>query len=136
MTGPILSDFSSFQLISNAPEMPVDRLPLFCAASDVAEAHVRAMAVPQAGGKRFLLCGGAFNWGAAVQHIAQSFPDLKSRLPKGWEESVIKTQDSYAVLDTSFAKDVLHLTFDTWEKTLDVCIEDLLHLESLPQWDA
>lgn len=114
--------------------MPVDRLPLFCSVLDVATAHVRALAVPEAGGKRFLLCGGAFNWGSAVQYIATHFPELQARLPAGWQDATTKTQESYAQLDTTYAKQLLGLDFISWQQTLDECIRDLLHLESLPQW--
>lgn len=116
--------------------MPGDRLPLFCSAPDVAQAHVKALSVPDAGGKRFLLCGGAFNWGAAAHYIAEKYPQLKSRLPQGWEEAPSKGYESYAHLDTTFATDLLGLQFESWQHTLDVCIQDLLHLEKLPQWQS
>jgi len=45
-------------------ECPGNRLPLFCATEDVAEAHRRVIECQedQVRGKRFLLCGGSFTW--------------------------------------------------------------------------
>lgn len=116
--------------------MPGDRLPLFCHVSDVAEAHVRALSHPQAGGKRFLLCGGAFNWALGASYIAEHYPQLRERLPKGWEKAEKKGQEAYARLDTTLAEEILEMKFKGWEEMLKDCIDDLLKLEQKPEWDA
>jgi nucleoside-diphosphate-sugar epimerase len=54
--------------------MPGDRLPLFCHARDVADAHVRWLDSDTAGQQRYLLWGGAFNWAMAAEHIARTKP--------------------------------------------------------------
>jgi len=99
-----------YKLISNEPEFPGDRLPLFAHVTDVADAHVLALTKPNAGGKRFLLQGkGVLTWGNAVEYIATQHPDLVSRLPKGWQAAVKdkKGEDQYAKLDTTLAEDNL-----------------------------
>lgn len=118
--------------------MPEDRLPLFCHARDVADAHVLAIRhYPQSAGTRYLLQGGTFTWAQAVHYIAQSHPDLKSRLPKGWESADpnAKREGDFAKLDTTKARKVLGMQeFRDWRSTLDECVDDLLKLEKTPGW--
>lgn len=124
-----------YGLITNAQQMPEDRLPLFCHARDVADAHVRAMANKDAHGQRFLLCGGKFNWAMAVNHIAETFPDLKSRLPNGWEQAQSKPVSEYASLDTEPAERVLGMKFKDWKQTLNESVDSLLQLEKQQDWE-
>lgn len=116
--------------------MPDDRLPLFCDVDDVGAAHVLALTSADVSNKRVLLWGGSFNWSAAVHYIAKKYPELKKRLPRGWEESTPKGDESYAALDTTLAKQALGIKFKTWEQTLDDCVEDLLKLEKSEQWES
>lgn len=119
--------------------MPDDRLPLFCHARDVADAHTLALShLPKSAGHRYLLQGGTFNWAMAVHHIAESHPQLKERLPKGWEESdsEAKPVTDYASLDTDKARELLGIKeFKSWRETLDECVDDLLELEKRPGWN-
>lgn len=48
---------------------------------DVALAHVRAMTVPEAGGKRFYVVGGHFSNKQLADIIRHSYADLADRLP-------------------------------------------------------
>ena len=126
-----------YTLISSAEEMPGDRLPLFCHAADVAAAHVRWLSSTTASPQRYLLFGGAFNWAMAAEYIAESRPDLKDRLPKGWEQAVAEKKDpeaSYAVLDCTPAKEELKMTFQDWKITLDDSLNSLLNLEQNSDW--
>ncbi|KAK0527827.1 hypothetical protein OC834_002104 [Tilletia horrida] len=126
-----------YQMIASAETFPGDRLPLFAHVTDVADAHVLALSKPEAGGKRFLLQGsGVLTWGNAALHISTKHPELKSRLPKGWEEAVQnrKGEDQYAKLDTSYARDILGISFKDWEETLEDALQSLLELEKRPEW--
>ena len=126
-----------YTLISSAAEVPGDRLPLFCHARDVADAHVRWLTSASASSQRYLLSGGAFNWAMAVEHIAETRPDLKHRLPKGWEQAVAEKKDpktSYATLDCSPAEKELGMTFRDWKTTLDDSLDSLLELEKSKDW--
>jgi len=50
---------------------------------DVADAHVRAMTMPEAAGERFLAAG-RFMWMAEVADVLrENFPDYRKKLPKG-----------------------------------------------------
>lgn len=119
--------------------MPADRLPLFCHARDVADAHVRALTKHSRGasGRRFLLCGGKFNWAMAVHFIAETRPELRSRLPKGWEEAKPEATptSNYANLDTSASEEVLGMQFRDWQTTLGETVDSLLELERGEGWE-
>lgn len=125
-----------YGLLSSAEGMPEDRLPLFCHARDVADAHVRAISNKEAHGRRFLLCGGKFNWAMAVNHIAQTRPELKSRLPDGWDKAVSKPVSEYVTLDTKPAEEILGMTFRGWQQTLDDSIDSLIQLEQRKDWNT
>lgn len=120
-----------YNLISSASEMPVDRLPLFCNARDVGDAHVLASEKPNAMGKRYLLCGGKFTWAHAVKYIAEQYPDLQHRLPKGWKEATTQLRDLGTIvnLDTTPAETILGLHFKDWQATLKESLDSLLELE-------
>jgi len=49
---------------------------------DLAEAHLRALEVPQAGGQRFLF-GSHFDYQAAADALRANVPELKERIPEG-----------------------------------------------------
>jgi nucleoside-diphosphate-sugar epimerase len=126
-----------YNLINSAEEMPADRLPLFCHAADVGEAHVRWLSSSTAKPQRYLLFGGAVNWATAVEYIAEKRPELKSRLPKGYEQAIKEKKDpktSYASLDCTPAEKELNMKFKDWQVTLDDSLDSLLELEQRPQW--
>ncbi|KAI2628448.1 NAD(P)-binding protein [Hypoxylon sp. NC1633] len=80
---------------------------------EVAAAHVRALQVPEAAGKRFLV-GQGFRYQAAVDFAREEVPALAARLPVGrtgeWE-------DAYAV-DGSLATRVLGLRYGSLRDTV------------------
>ncbi|UZJ52813.1 hypothetical protein CBS101457_002133 [Exobasidium rhododendri] len=126
-----------YTLISSADAMPDDRLPLFCHASDVGDAHVRWLSSKTASPQRYLLFGGRFNWAMAVQHISETRPDLRERLPKGYEKAILDKKnpnESYATLDCTPAKEELHISFKGWKETLDDSLDSLLSLEKNKDW--
>ncbi|EST04638.1 NAD-dependent epimerase/dehydratase [Kalmanozyma brasiliensis GHG001] len=127
-----------YNLVNNADAMPEDRLPLFCHARDVGDAHVAASEKPEGMGSRWLLCGGKFTWAHAVKFIAETYPELKDRLPKGWEESVKELRDpgTIADLDTKPAETKLGIQFKDWQTTLKECIDNLLELEKRSDWKS
>lgn len=125
-----------YGLVSSADQMPEDRLPLFCHARDVGDAHVAAAEKEGGMGRRYLLCGGKFTWAHAVKFIAEQYPDLESRLPKGWKEASgnLKDVNEIASLDTKPAEQVLGMKFRDWQTTLKESLDSLLELEKRPDW--
>lgn len=103
-----------YALIQSLDEMPGDRLPLFCNARDVGDAHARWLESDTASQERYLLFGGTFSWAMAVDYIAQTKPELKNRLPKGYEQAIEtnkKGPKDYAFLNTTPAQKELKMTF-------------------------
>ncbi|PWY96882.1 NAD(P)-binding protein [Testicularia cyperi] len=126
-----------YGLVSRADEMPEDRLPLFCHARDVADAHVAATEKPNGMGQRYLLCGGKFTWAHAVQFIAEHYPDLQPRLPHGWQSACQSLRDLNTIsnLDTSPAQSTLDIHFKDWQQTLKETLDSVLLLEKRPDWN-
>ncbi|PWN41849.1 NAD(P)-binding protein [Ceraceosorus guamensis] len=131
-----------YGLISGAEAMPENRLPLFCNAQDVAQAHVAYFAIPSPPKtRRYLLSGPEpYTWELAVGQIAEDHPELKSRLPKGWESVAItdpsQLEGKYATLDTSLAQKELGIEFKNWSTTLKETLTSLLSLEESSDWKA
>ncbi|KAI6083677.1 NAD(P)-binding protein [Hypoxylon rubiginosum] len=106
----------SVQLLNNM--IDADAVPAFdfggyADSREVAAAHVRALEVPEAAGKRFLV-GQDFRYQAAADIARETVPELKTRLPVGnpgeWE-------DAYHV-DGSLATRVLGLKYGTLRDTV------------------
>ena len=125
-----------YGLISSADQMPEGRLPLFCHARDVGDAHVAATEKEGGMGKRYLLCGGKFTWAHAVKFISEEYPELQDRLPKGWKDASGNLRDvgEIASLDTKPAETVLGLKFRDWQTTLKGSLDSLLELEKGAGW--
>ncbi|GAC99752.1 potential oxidoreductase [Pseudozyma hubeiensis SY62] len=125
-----------YNLVSSADSMPEDRLPLFCHARDVGDAHVAATEKDGGMGERYLLCGGKFTWAHAVKFISEQYPELQDRLPKGWKEAVtnLRDLDTIATLDTKPAQTKLGLNFKDWQTTLKQSLDSLLELEKRADW--
>lgn len=60
---------------------PTGPLYLFVDVRDAAEAHVRAMELPEASGQRFMLVGGVFSNKRIADIIRELYPELRDRLP-------------------------------------------------------
>lgn len=125
-----------YGLVAGADQMPEDRLPLFCHARDVGDAHVAATERDGGMGRRYLLCGGKFTWAHAVGFIAAEYPQLQDRLPKGWKEASesLRDLDSIASLDTKPAEQTLGIRFRDWQTTLRQSLDSLLELEQRFDW--
>ncbi|KAI9816377.1 MAG: methylglyoxal reductase (NADPH-dependent) gre2 [Phylliscum demangeonii] len=89
---------------------------------DVAEAHVKAMEIAEAAGKRFLVSPGHFSYRQVADIVRENFPDLRSLLaPKDAPGGDFPEGGMYDV-DSSRTKEVLHIKF----RTLKECIVDLI----------
>ncbi|XXG95842.1 hypothetical protein Hte_002113 [Hypoxylon texense] len=90
---------------------------------EVAAAHVRALEVPEAAGKRFIV-GQDFRYQAAVDVARETVPALKDRLPAGtpggWEE-----EEAYHI-DGSRAARVLGLKYGTLKDAITDTFVQLL----------
>ncbi|KAI1777173.1 NAD(P)-binding protein [Hypoxylon cercidicola] len=93
---------------------------------EVAAAHVRALATPEAAGKRFVV-GQDFRYQAAVDIARETLPELRGRLPAGtpgaWE-------DAYHI-DGSRAARVLGLRYGTLRDTITDTYVQLLRAREI-----
>jgi len=84
---------------------------------DVALAHVRAMTVPEAGGKRFYVVGGHFSNKQIADIIGDKFSGCRSGLPDGTVDDI---PDNVMQFNNSRSREVLGLTYrGLWESVVD-----------------
>jgi nucleoside-diphosphate-sugar epimerase len=75
---------------------------------DLAEAHVKAIEVPEAAGKRFFITAGHFSNKDLADTIIEAFPDLAKELPAKPESDLPADVFNY---NNSRSKDILGLTY-------------------------
>ncbi|CAG9990536.1 unnamed protein product [Clonostachys byssicola] len=90
---------------------------LFTDVRDLALAHVRAIEVPEAGGKRFFLVAGHCSHKQIVDGLRKTHPELSSRLPENPRDDF--PSDVYGY-DNLRAREILGIEF----KPLQECIKD------------
>ncbi|KAI0378924.1 NAD(P)-binding protein [Hypomontagnella monticulosa] len=95
-------------------------------AREVAFAHVRALEVPEAAGKRFVV-GQDFRYQRAVDVAREKFPEIRERLPKGNEG---EWEPAYHI-DGSEATRVLGLKYGTLEDTVALTYAQLIKAREL-----
>lgn len=99
--------------------LPPTALPLWVDVRDVALAHVRAMEVENAGGKRFFTTAGFCSNAELANIIWDNFPELREMLPEpinfGGEPNPALKSFGY---DTSRAEEILRLEWTPYEKTI------------------
>jgi nucleoside-diphosphate-sugar epimerase len=84
---------------------------------DIALAHVRAIEVPEAAGKRFFITAGYWSTSDAIEIIRKNFPDLAGNLMEHPESDLPK--DIFKI-DNSRGKKILGLEY----RSLEECIVD------------
>lgn len=90
---------------------------------DVALAHVRAIEVPEAGGKRFFVVAGYFSNKDIIDIVRDSNPELESKLPpKDFESDLPK---NIYEIDNRRSKDVLGLKYKPLRETVEDTVSSL-----------
>lgn len=105
-------------------ELPATGTFLWVDVRDVALAHVRAIEVAEAGGKRFFVTNGFFSNKDLADIIRESHPQLESKLPPKDASS-----DSPAQLydyDNSRSREVLGISYHPLKKTVADTVDSLL----------
>jgi nucleoside-diphosphate-sugar epimerase len=98
---------------------------------DVALAHVRAMTVPEAGGKRFYVVGGYFSNPRIAGIIRRRFPELCERgllPPRELAEDMEDFPEDHWAFDNSRSKDVLGLDYRGLEESVVDAVKSILKL--------
>lgn len=97
---------------------------------DVAIAHIRAMELPEASGKRFFLINGYHTNKEIAQVIAQISPDLKTKLPSDIEdmaEDIPPPGERYRY-DNTQSKKVLGVQYTPFDVTIKDTVNSLVKL--------
>jgi nucleoside-diphosphate-sugar epimerase len=90
---------------------------LFTDVRDLALAHMRAIEVPEAGGKRFFITAGYYSNKRIVDTIRETHPEIAPRLPQNPDDDFAKDVYEY---DNSRARELLGIEF----RSLRDCISD------------
>ncbi|KAK1702731.1 ketoreductase [Colletotrichum lupini] len=111
--------------------LPPTGLPLWVDVRDVALAHVRAMEVQGAGGKRFLTTAGFYSNEEMANALWNSFPSMREKLPEpgsyGGAPSPALRSFGY---NTSRAKEILGLQWTPYERTV---VDSTISLDGLEE---
>lgn len=92
---------------------------------DLALAHVKALEIPEAGGKRFLLTAGHYSNSEIAQIIKAKFPELADKLPQDLTSD--KPEDVYGY-DNSRSKELLGIQYRSLEESVVDTVKSLLAL--------
>jgi nucleoside-diphosphate-sugar epimerase len=135
--GPVVHHLATLDSINTSNERVVkltrgewkDEIPtahpisIWIDVRDLAEAHVRAMERPEAGGKRLFVTAGYFSHRELVDAVRKNFPELQDRLPDpslpGGEMS---PPDKIFKIDNEETNKVLGIKW----RTVDECMVDLV----------
>lgn len=96
---------------------------------DVALAHVRALMMPEAGGKRFYVVGGYFSNKRLADVIRDRHPELISKLPSGEGAKDDFPEDVYG-FDNSRSREVLGIEYRGLEESVDDTVVSILEWQS------
>jgi nucleoside-diphosphate-sugar epimerase len=108
-------------------ELPPTGTFLFTDVRDLALAHVRAIEVPEAGGKRFFITAGHYSNKKIVDMIKETHPELASRLP---ENPIDDFPDDVYGYDNSRARNILGIEFRSLRESIGDTVTSLLTWEA------
>lgn len=116
--------FSDFAQGNSKNEPPATDNFLYVDVRDVALAHVKAIEVAEAGGKRFFVATGFVNNKEIADTIRETHPQLESKLPSkdGSSES---SAPPYS-FDNSRSRELLGIQYLPWKKTVADTVDSLL----------
>ncbi|KAF7716202.1 NAD dependent epimerase/dehydratase family protein [Penicillium ucsense] len=134
--GPIVSYLNSLDAINTSNQrmrnivqgqfkdaIPPTGMWLFVDVRDVALAHVRAIEVAEAGGKRFLVAAGFFSNKVLVEAVRETHPELESKLPpKDYPDDF--PSELYEI-DNSQSKKILGMEYRPLKETVADTVKSL-----------
>lgn len=136
--GPMVHYFKSLDSINTSNERVRDMIQgnmkdklsptgifIWVDVRDVALAHVRAIEVPEAAGKRFFCTAGFYSNAEIADVIKKNFPDLRDRLPASYESDLDMDKKPFEI-DNSRSKQVLGLKYRSIEESITDAVKSLL----------
>ncbi|KAH7091796.1 putative dihydroflavonal-4-reductase [Auriculariales sp. MPI-PUGE-AT-0066] len=126
------SNWVLWQLLSgSAAEVPPTSLHCWVDVSTAAQAHVMALTVPEAGGKRFYI-GADEHWSFqdAADIFRDSFPRIRDKIAIGSPGTGLGiAYDDIFTIDNALSKQILGLKYSALRQTLIDTAESLLELQ-------
>ena len=105
-----------------APKVATPGLPAWVDVRNIADAHAKALQLPQGTGERFLLCGG-------VDYFEDGIQGLRARGEKGLGEVGARCDTSkHFAIDSSKAEKTLEISFIPFERTVEDTWESIKSL--------
>jgi nucleoside-diphosphate-sugar epimerase len=136
--GPVVHYFNSLDSINTSNERVRDMIQgkmkdklsptgifIWVDARDVALAHVRAIEVPEAAGKRFFCTAGFYSNAEIADVIKKNFPDLKDKLPASYESDLDMNKKPFEI-NNSRSKQVLGLKYRSIEESITDTVKSFL----------
>ena len=105
--------------------MPPTGSFLFTDVRDLALAHVRAMELPEAGGKRFFVTAGLYSNKQVEDVIRETHPGIAGRLPKDTVDDMSRCSYSY---DNRRVREILGIEFRSLKESVGDTVASLLEL--------
>ncbi|RAH68788.1 SDR family oxidoreductase [Aspergillus aculeatinus CBS 121060] len=121
--------FMSPQSRSSDP-VPENMFWSFVDVRDVAEAHLRAYQVIEAGNERFFICKSNFTYQQFVDALRANLLDIKGRVPIGNPGAGEVPSDVYTI-DTSKSQRILGLKYRPLEEAIVDAARSLLKIEAM-----
>lgn len=105
-------------------EIPETGVYLWVDVRDLAEAHVKAMEIPEAAGKRFFVTPGHFCNKDLIEIIRKNFPDYASKLPAPTVKGGTLPDELFGA-DSSQAVKTLSIKYRTLEESIVDLVKSL-----------
>ena len=98
---------------------------------DVVHAHIRALEVPEAAGRRFFLVAGHFSNKELAELVAAMSPELKAQLPAKLDEVAddLPAPDKRYGFNNKQSREVLGVEYLSLEKSVKDTVDSLLRLQ-------
>lgn len=96
---------------------------LFIDVRDLALAHVRAMELPEAGGKRFFVTAGKYSNKQVEDAIKETHPEIAGRLAEGTVDDMERCTYGY---DNSRVTEILKIKFKPLKESVGDTVSSLL----------
>lgn len=109
--------------------VPPTRGPVWVDVRDVADAHVRALAVPEAGGRRYLLAQGVYCNQEIADVARRVLSEHRDRIPVG--EPGTREADTHFGVDATETERVLGLSWRGLDDCLSSVLPQLFEIEKL-----
>ncbi|OGE47017.1 hypothetical protein PENARI_c075G08836 [Penicillium arizonense] len=112
--------------------MPANDFWAWVDVRDVADAHLKAYELPEAGGQRFFVAEGNFSYQMIADILRERLPEVRERVPIGMPQSGLGNVEVYGV-DNSKSKQLLGIKYRTLQNSVLDAAQSLLELERREQ---